>query len=385
MKGFIMPVLLLWLSFIILVPKVNAKSVQDIIVQKTLEWNTVNNELNVAKMTPLYAEYVVGYAKGESREAFMKRKESFFQNAKDFTQVILSDLTLKFYNDGKVKCEFDKRATWNGKARFVPSYLIFEKIEGEYLIIEESDNQSNTFFNYQPPLGTLKKVKVLSTSDLKTGSNLSVFIILGVIILGTIIYFTYRVKRIKVLHAEKITANSKTIPTQIISEQYGRQVSEIKSTRKVDSKSKGDDFEHFIFRSFDPKYFKLVNWVSDKGLDGRYAENNRDPDIVMRFTHASESIEFAVECKYRGSFDSSDQVDLCESFKLSHYKEYGKKNKIDVFMAIGVGGKPGMPEKLFIVPINEIQYPIVNRRFLENYWKNPGTNLFYSSRNSTLK
>jgi len=85
-------------------------------------------------------------------------------------------------------------------------------------------------------------------------------------------------------------------------------ITEDAETEIIDQdKKKGDDFEKFIIKKFNQKFYTIKQWASDKYVDGIYSEENLQPDIVAEFNYGEYSKLVAVECKYR-SIDNSPKT-----------------------------------------------------------------------------
>jgi len=122
----------------------------------------------------------------------------------------------------------------------------------------------------------------------------------------------------------------------------------------------GELFEGFIVDCFDCKPWNLKStyilekWTSDKSSrKGIYAQSNKEPDLQLRKKGSSQS--FLVECKYR----TSDNISL-EASQLRRYKTFGVKNNMPVFLAIGTGGSPIDPEKVYLIPLNRVDIPDIS-------------------------
>jgi hypothetical protein len=152
-------------------------------------------------------------------------------------------------------------------------------------------------------------------------------------------------------------------------------------------KKKGDDFENYIVTLFNPKAerFLLKEWRSDKIADnGIYALSSHNPDLEFQYIDGSKSYAFAVECKWRSKFQHKE-IDWAKPYQIQNYLSYQEKNKIPVFIAIGVGGKPSQPEQLFVAPLNEIcMYPKLFESYLKKFNRNPSHNFYYNPAQSML-
>lgn len=366
------------------VSTLSASKLNDAIIQKTLIWNKLNTEQNLRDLGKMYPESVVGYGVKSSTAKFMEAKAKFFKWSESFTQTIVSDFIIKRYKGGQIVCEFEKQITFKGKTKNYPSYLVYEKQAGDYLIIEEGDAITDANTGHKLQLGELKSVDSVALSDIRT-TPMTLIVVIGIaviLLLGFLAYF-YRnshqkTKRMFQIHQEQAGANGNQ--SQGTSQNAK---TEVRSEQDI-QKEKGDEFEKFVRRSFNTEYFETIHWTSDKGVDGVYARSNQNPDLVMQLNLNEGSYRFAVECKWRTKLSGDNEVEICRSDQLDRYKTYGRKNRMEVFIALGVGGKPEYPEKLYIIPLREVRHHRVKSYFLQNYYKEPGKPFYYNTNSSIL-
>ena len=172
----------------------------------------------------------------------------------------------------------------------------------------------------------------------------------------------------------------------------GKQSTLSANNSKVDSESElvdlkyknGLDFEKFIVQKFNTKLFKIKEWTGDKYVDGLYAETNQHPDLLMGFSGFKQNKEFAVECKWRQN-STKDGIPFSTNAQLNRYRDYAKKKNVPVFMALGLGGKGAIPERLFIVPLKDISEPFMLISQLEKYEKKIDANFYYDYEDEELK
>lgn len=112
---------------------------------------------------------------------------------------------------------------------------------------------------------------------------------------------------------------------------------------------KGKAFEDFIVRLFDENT-ALKRRTSDRFVDGRLDEGSMEPDLLAELRLGSGTYPFAVECKWRSSVKDGE-IQWSYEAQRERYEKYAKENDLDVFVAIGVGGEPSSPKKLFVVPL----------------------------------
>lgn len=156
-------------------------------------------------------------------------------------------------------------------------------------------------------------------------------------------------------------------------------------TELVDLKQKnGLEFEKFIVQKFNEKLYKVKEWAGDKFVKGVYAETTQHPDLLMEFFGYKQNKQFAVECKWRQN-GHSNSLAFSTNDQLNRYRDYAKKKKVSVFMAIGLGGKGGTPERLFVVPLKDIDKPFMFISELKKYEKKVDANFFYDYKEEELK
>lgn len=127
---------------------------------------------------------------------------------------------------------------------------------------------------------------------------------------------------------------------------------------KGERKSKGNAFEDYIYGKLDRAI------VARRVRETAYSF----PDIVCSSTRGTETFEFAVECKYRST--DGETVRICDSKKqLEKYQKYHREQRI-LFIALGVGGEPDRPEKVFIVPVMHLRdiRCTLQQLFLFEHW-----------------
>jgi len=65
--------------------------------------------------------------------------------------------------------------------------------------------------------------------------------------------------------------------------------------------------------------------------------------------------------------------------------EYQQKEKVPVFIAIGLGGSGAAPENLYILPLREVETNFVSIKKLKMYEKEKHKNFFFDQEALTLK
>lgn len=196
--------------------------------------------------------------------------------------------------------------------------------------------------------------------------------VVGVLLLGAgiVVYSTSgKVKQEVNSEAEPMPPN--TIPVTDASEEG-------------DNFNKGLAFEKFIVKKFNPKLYVIKEWAGDKYVDGVYAETTQHPDLLIEFIGYNQNKQFAVECKWRQN-TYRDGVSFSTKEQLDRYRKFSEEKQLTVYLAIGLGGTADSPDKLFIVPLNEIEYPFMSIGQLNKYAKKVDANFFYDYKKGELK
>ncbi len=162
---------------------------------------------------------------------------------------------------------------------------------------------------------------------------------------------------------ERLTANENEAETEIIDQK----------------KKKGDDFEKYIVKKFkhkkNQKYFTIKQWAGDKYVDGIYSEKTQQPDLIVEYHYKGFKQLIAIECKWR-SQARNNNLKISYDDQLNRYKEFEKKEKTDVYIALGVGGKASAPDNLYIIPLKELTKPSISLKQLEQYEKSVDSYFF---------
>ena len=121
---------------------------------------------------------------------------------------------------------------------------------------------------------------------------------------------------------------------------------------------KGREFEDFVLELFDlneTKTYSLLEWRSDKSTGDVNPVSNSYPDFVLEYKEGRKKIIFSVECKWRAQMSMHMKNTLIEQEQLERYKEYAAEKGQKVYIILGVGGEPSMPEDLYIVPLDSFE------------------------------
>ena len=150
------------------------------------------------------------------------------------------------------------------------------------------------------------------------------------------------------------------------------------------NKKNGDDFEKFVAQKFDKKYFRIKEWAGDKYINGVYADTTPQPDLLLEFSFKQKTTVFSVECKWRRKFYKNG-IEFANMAQFERYKNFERKQKIPVFIAIGIGGKAISPENLYVVPLKDIDNNFILKKELNKYEKKVNSGFFFNADKKELR
>ncbi|MGI4021947.1 MAG: hypothetical protein ACRYFA_10610 [Janthinobacterium lividum] len=155
------------------------------------------------------------------------------------------------------------------------------------------------------------------------------------------------------------------------------------------SKEKGDDFEKFVLKLFDfeSERFVLKEWRSDKFFDGIYPKSNHYPDFEIQLNTRNGFKVFAVECKYRSNWNQDGTITWAKNSQINNYENYSNQKDIPVFIVLGVGGIPKVPEEVYIFSMENVGFKaLINCNYLQRFKRESASaSLFYDAIYKRLK
>ncbi len=146
-----------------------------------------------------------------------------------------------------------------------------------------------------------------------------------------------------------------------------------------DSYKKGSLFEEYIIKLFNQDSFEIVKWRRSARLEDRILlEDCANPDLELVFSR-HRKYHFAVECKWREKFVEG-KITWATELQICSYRTFENRRRIPVFVAIGVGGEPSKPQRLFVTPLRNIEkYSAVYESDLIPYKRRPTNRFFYDT------
>ena len=182
---------------------------------------------------------------------------------------------------------------------------------------------------------------------------------------------------------EQITAPATETATQPATQP--QTPAKAQDAEEADNHAKGQAFEQYVVSRFGKKYWSINEWRSDKGVDGRYAESNMNPDLEMKLKLKDGEHLVAIECKWRKSVPANGKVKWSYPEQIKRYNAYSQSKGIPVFVAIGLGGTPSAPAHLYMVPLSALKEPQVGMSTLAQYEMKSDRQFFYDAAKQDFK
>jgi len=142
---------------------------------------------------------------------------------------------------------------------------------------------------------------------------------------------------------------------------------------------KGGLFEEYIKNLFNEDSFKIKKRYKSRLIPpDTFISGLGNPDFELVFVEKNQH-PFAVECKWRKSFYRG-KIDWAKPNQIQRYIDFERKRAMPVFIAIGIGGDPDKPEKLFVTPLCNISNKIeIFESDLIPYKRKPTRRFFYNT------
>lgn len=148
---------------------------------------------------------------------------------------------------------------------------------------------------------------------------------------------------------------------------------------KAECFEQGRLFEEYIKNLFNQDSFKIKKWRRSRLIPpDTFIRGLGDPDLELIFVGKNQH-PFAVECKWKSYFYKG-KTRWARPDQIQRYLKFERKEAMPVFIAIGIGGTPSNPEKLFVTPLCNLKdYPEVSEKQLIKYKRKPTRRFFYNT------
>jgi len=128
--------------------------------------------------------------------------------------------------------------------------------------------------------------------------------------------------------------------------------------KDAENRINGTKFEEYVMAKFRNPNFLLTD------------NRERYPDFVVDFSENGETHRFAVECKWRGKFQTDGNIEFCSGTELKNYKRYETKSKRQTFIVLGVQRPADNPEQVYVIPVHDVSANMIHVKHLRDYGQN---------------
>ena len=119
--------------------QLRTKTVEEEIKELVYIWNEASSNADFDTLKQILADKIEYYQTTVSRDYYIKDQKKFFERNPVYGQVLRGDIEVEQISNKQVRAEFVKEVTTKKGIKYYPSYLVFEKINGEWKIVLESD------------------------------------------------------------------------------------------------------------------------------------------------------------------------------------------------------------------------------------------------------
>ncbi|MDI6751817.1 MAG: OB-fold nucleic acid binding domain-containing protein [bacterium] len=135
----------------------------------------------------------------------------------------------------------------------------------------------------------------------------------------------------------------------------------------------GVGFENYVQELFSKDDWTIARTAGDLSRKlGRKVEQDSEPDFVMR--HKEKNRLFAIECKFRSNFWKGKEeygILWAPKYKIRNYNRFWEKEKIPVFIVIGLSGTASAPQHLFLIPLPYLKHQFISENRLKKFERKP--------------
>ena len=119
--------------------QLETKTTEDEIKEMVNIWNKASSNGDFDTLEKILADKIEHYQTTVSKDYYIRDQKKFFEKNPVYGQVLKGNIEVEKISDRQVKAEFVKEVTTKEGIKDYPSYLVFEKINGKWKIILESD------------------------------------------------------------------------------------------------------------------------------------------------------------------------------------------------------------------------------------------------------
>lgn len=352
------------------------------------KWNFASNAMSESTLREIYSDQLIFYSKNRSENESIALKRSFFRSNPAFKQKITSDPSFKPFTGGVIKADFTKEVFENGKWRKYRAYLLISYERNRYLIVGESDLETDRKNGYRLAIGKPMDIPQSPSADTTTISDFGIdtgiadidssFADAADSTANSLSEQTEDSTLITAVTDEVLSDETVAVPKKYVYFLIGFLVLTAlivviarkpgKSSRKFPDRpsnpngmrvNKNDKaFETFVLALFDPHYFTVKAPTKEHVYAGNVKRSVFEPALEFEFENKDSRARIAIECIFIPGI-SSVELFSYSSNQINRYHDYEEGTGTEVYLIIGLDGEAGDPKELFLIPASELR---------EGYW-----------------
>lgn len=329
------------------------------------QWSEANNKRDLQTLSYFYADQLIYYGKELDKNSCLLDKRKLFGKYKQYYQSINSDILVTRYGSNTYKCEFGKMVSVNAKKlKTYPSYLVIKKVHSNYYITAESDLISDANAGY---------ILYLNSED---NNPLALGILpysLGILCILAIVIILIRYLNRKIYAYKSQTSPESLSKDRLTDTDYSTLTPE---------QQKGYLFEKYVVSLVSTnKGFSIESWRGDKTAD-RYIKANSYPDLEIELK-LDKVYSFAIECKWRAQLWNG-KIEWAKEHQYKNYTSYESDKQKPVFIVLGIGGTPSIPENIYIIPLKHLKSVELSFFELNKYRRNRSGKFYFDTTKQEL-
>lgn len=125
----------------------------------------------------------------------------------------------------------------------------------------------------------------------------------------------------------------------------------------------GRAFEEFVIGLFPEPEWEIEDRSSDTSKNiGRRVTGDVSYDCIVK--HRPTSRGFILQCKYRSRFfrqAEQEGIEWAKTYQIRNYRDFQRTKGWPYLVIIGVGGRPRRPHQLFVLSLERLHDPFIQR------------------------
>jgi hypothetical protein len=146
----------------------------------------------------------------------------------------------------------------------------------------------------------------------------------------------------------------------------------VKGRQLMNNDGSDQAFEDYVASLFDPLRFRINRIEQDKATaNNLFDQSHKYPDIEIEYlSEVVEGDKFAIECKWCPDLYTRENIrgiHWADHIQIKNYCQYERREKIPVWIAVGLEGTPAKPAHIFLARLTELKDSFIPETQLERF------------------